>query len=208
MLLCLARNIVQGDSAVRAGEWAPPQSFMGHELTQKTLGVVGFGAIGRQLAGRAISFGMNVLAFDPYVPPTQIAEANVTPLDLPALLTRSDYISVHVPLTPETRHLIAAEDLRLMSSGAYLINTSRGAVVDEAALIDALKHDRIAGAGLDVFEREPLAADSPFVRMRNVVLTPHIGGWTIEGQARTQEAVAEDVARVIAGLEPFNPVTA
>ena len=208
LMLCLARKIVQGDTALRSGQWPTPASLVGHDLTQKTLGVIGFGAIGRALASRVRSFDMSVLAFDPYISPERIAALGGAPSDLPTLLASSDYISIHVPLTSETTKLIGREELRYVSPDAYVINTSRGSVVDEAGLIEMLQHGEIAGAGLDVFENEPLASDSPLLQMNNVVLTPHIGGWTVEAQAKTREMVAEDVARVLGGLDPLRPVTA
>ncbi len=206
LMLCLARNVVAGHHALLAGTRSPPSQFMGCEMDGKTLGIIGFGAIGRRLAVRALGFGMVVQAYDPYLDPETIEQAGVTPTDLGALLERSDFISIHVPLTAETRHLIGADQLMMMCPHAYLINTSRGPVVDETALVSALRHGEIAGAGLDVFEKEPLDPDSPLIGLDRVVLTPHIGGWAREAQIRTQESVARDVARVLRGEPPLSPV--
>ena len=190
------------------GDRSPPRYFMGYELDGKTLGIIGFGAIGRRLARRALAFGMAVQAYDPYLPSERIEQSGAAPRDLAGLLTDSDFISIHVPLTVETKHLIGIEELESMRTGAYLINTARGPIIDEQALVSALQEGVIAGAGLDVFEEEPLPPDSPLIGLDRVVLTPHIGGWAIEAQTRTQERVARDVARVLRGETPHSPVAA
>ena len=207
LMLCLARNVVAAHTAVVAGDRRSPRHFMGCELDGKTLGIIGFGAIGRRLARRALAFGMAVEAYDPYLPPDSIAEAGATPRDLTELLAASDFISIHVPLTNETRYLIGAEQIGAMRPGAFLINTARGSIIHERALISALQEGVIAGAGLDVFEEEPLAADSPLLELDRVVLTPHIGGWAAEAQTRTQASVACDVVRVLKGETPYSPVS-
>ena len=208
LILSLARNIVASHSALLAGDRSPPSHFMGCELDGKTLGIIGFGAIGRRLAQRALAFGMAVQAYDPYLPPEAVEQAGATPRGLGGLLADSDFISIHVPLTDETWHLIGADELATMRSGVYLVNTARGPIIDERALVSALVEGRIAGAGLDVFEEEPLAPDSPLLGLDRVVLTPHIGGWAMEAQIRTQESVAKDVARVLRGETPVSPVSA
>ena len=208
LILCLARNVVTSHISLLAGDRHPPESFMGFELEGKNLGIIGFGAIGRRLAQRAFGFGMSVHAYDPYLPDKVIEESGVLPTPLPGLLAGSDFISIHVPLTGETRHLIGVDELAAMRSTAYLINTARGAVIDEQALVEALREGVIAGAGLDVFEEEPLAATSPLLELDRVVLTSHIGGWAKEAQIRTQESVAQDVARVLRGEAPISPVAA
>ena len=207
LMLCLARNVVASHNALMAGDRSPPWHFMGCELDGKTLGIIGFGAIGRRLTQRALAFGMAVQAYDPYLPPDSIAEAGATPRDLAGLLAESDFISIHVPLTDETKYLIGAEEIGAMRPDAYLINTARGPIIHERALISALQEGFIAGAGLDVFEEEPLAPDSPLLGLDRAVLTPHIGGWAIEAQTRTQESVARDVARVLRGETPVSPVS-
>ena len=207
LMLCLARNVVACHTALLAGDRSPPWRFMGIEMEGKTLGIIGFGAIGRRLAQRAFGFGMVVQAYDPYVTPDAIEEVGATPVDLAGLLASSDFVSVHVPLTDETWHLIGADELATMRPGAYLVNTARGPTIDEAALVAALRDGVIAGAGLDVYEEEPLAPGSPLLQLDQVVLTPHIAGWAVEAQIRTQESVVKDVARVLQGETPVSPVT-
>ena len=207
LMLCLARNVVASHTALLAGDRSPPWQFMGVELEGKSLGIIGFGAVGRRLAQRAFGFGMAVQAYDPYVPPDAIEEVGATPLDLAGLLAGSDFVSVHVPLTDETWHLVGADELATMRPTAYLVNTARGSVIDEAALVAALRDGVIAGAGLDVYEEEPLAPGSPLLALDQVVLTPHIAGWAIEAQVRTQESVVKDVARVLRGETPASPVS-
>lgn len=207
LMLCLARKVVASHTDLVAGERNPPWHYMGCELAGKTLGIIGFGAIGRCLARRAHAFGMAVQAFDPYVPPEVITQAGATPCGLGELLAGSDFVSIHVPLTGETAHLIGAAELAAMRPTAYLINTARGPIVDEAALVAALQDGAIAGAGLDVYEEEPLASGSPLLALDQVVLTPHIAGWAIEAQTRTQESVVKDVARVLRGETPISPVS-
>ncbi len=207
LMLCLARNVVASHTALRAGDRSPPWQFMGLEMGGKTLGIVGFGAIGRRLAQRAFGFGMAVRACDPYVSPDAIEEAGATPGSLAEVLAGSDFVSLHVPLTDETRHLIGARELAAMRSTAYLINTARGPIIDETSLVAALRDGAIAGAGLDVYEEEPLAAGNPLLALDQVVLTPHIAGWAVEAQVRTQESVVKDVARVLRGETPVSPVS-
>ena len=207
LMLCLARNVVASHTALVAGDRSPPGRFMGIEMEGKSLGIIGFGATGLRLAQRALGFGMAVRAYDPYVPPDAIEEAGVTPVDLAGLLAGSDFVSVHVPLTDETWHLIGADELAIMQTTAYLINTARGAILDEAALVSALRDGVIAGAGLDVYEEEPLAPGSPLLALDEVVLTPHIAGWAAEAQVRTQESVVKDVVRVLSGDIPVSPVS-
>lgn len=205
LMLCLIRNIVPAHNSVQAEGQGPPQPFMGRELGGLSLGVIGFGAGGRALAARALAFGMMVRASDPYLPPEDIERAGVIPCGLDGLLTESDLISIHAPLTDSTRHMIGAGELDAMKTGAYLINTARGAIVDEAALSAALRDGKIAGAGLDVFEDEPLPSNSALIGLDRVVLTPHIAGWTLEAQNRTQEMVVRDAVRVLRGEAPHNP---
>ena len=207
LILCLARNVVAAHNSLLAGDRNPPRAFMGCELDGKNLGIIGLGASGRHLARRALAFGMSVHAYDAHLAPGTIEESGALPRSLPGLLADSDFISIHVALTKETRHLIGADQLAAMRSTAYLVNTTRGTVIDEQALVRALRDGVIAGAGLDVFEEEPLPADSPLLGLDQVVLTPHIGGWAAEAQARAQESVVKDVARVLKGETPASPVT-
>ncbi|MDE0169078.1 MAG: hydroxyacid dehydrogenase [bacterium] len=208
LMLSLARKVVVSHTALLAGDRSPPWQFMGFEMEGRSLGIVGFGAIGRRLAQRAFGFGMVAQAYDPYVPADAIEQAGATPCELDEVLAGSDFISIHVPLTDETWHLIGERELAMMRPTAYLINTARGPIVDETALVAALHDGVIAGAGLDVFEEEPLPAGSPLLALDRVVLTPHIAGWAIEAQTRTQESVIKDVARVLRGEPPISPVRA
>jgi D-3-phosphoglycerate dehydrogenase len=181
MMICLARNIPAADRVVRSGGW-PKHAGMGLELAGKTLGVVGFGRIGRRVAEIAHAIGMTVQAYDIIEIPTQVLEKTRTKLvDLETILKTSDFITLHVPLTKETYHMLDAPKLRMIRPTSYLINVSRGAVVDEEALYDALAQGWIAGAGLDVFEHEP-PTGSKLLSLDNVVLTPHIGAQTREAQ--------------------------
>jgi phosphoglycerate dehydrogenase-like enzyme len=168
------------------------------ELNGKTLGIVGFGRIGKLTAGFARAFGMRVLAYDPYVEPSE--QAILTSLD--EVLEGSDYVSLHPVLTPETFHMINAERLALMKPSAYLINTSRGGVIDEPALIAALQQGKLAGAGLDVFETEPPAADNPLLHMDNVIGTPHGLSHADESVRRCASMTEDNVLAIIRGQLP------
>jgi len=191
LMLSLARKIPLGDRGIKEGRWLKGE-MMGIELKGKTLGIVGLGRIGSRVGALAKAFGMKILVYDVIQLPEQLIrslEAEV--VDLDTLLSRSDFITLHVPLTPETRHLINRERLAKMKKGAYLINTSRGEVVDEEALYAALKEGWLAGAALDVFEKEPPASE--VVKLPNVVCTPHIGAQTVEAQDAAGEMLAEKV---------------
>jgi D-3-phosphoglycerate dehydrogenase len=189
MLMALARNIPQADAHVRAGLWKRDK-FMGIEVRGKFLGTVGLGRVAQEVARRAQGLGMNVLAYDPYVTADYANQRGVELVDLDALVARADFLTLHVPLTPQTRHLISRERLATMQPTARLINVARGGIVDEQALVEAVEAGRLAGAALDVYEQEPPGADSPLRRCSNIILSPHLGGSTVEAQ----EKVAEDVA--------------
>lgn len=198
-ILMLRRGAYHSTAAVLDGDW-PRQALAGHESQQCVLGLVGFGGIAREVARRAQALGMSVIAFDPFADPSdpawQMAERVET---IEALLTRSDGVSLHVPLTEQTRHLIDADAIASMREGSVLINTARGGIVDESALTDALCEERIGGAMLDVFEREPLPADSVLRRASacNLVLTPHIAGVTHESNVNISAMTARNVSRVL-----------
>lgn len=188
LLLACAKRLVPLDRAVRSGAWRPgPLAPMPH-LTGQTLGLVGYGNIARAVARRAVGFDLDVLAWDPYATDFSGAARVDT---LSELLRRADFVSLHTPLTAETRHLINADTLNQMRPGAYLINTSRGAVVSEEALVAALRAGRLAGAGLDVFETEPLPRTSPLVELDNVVLLPHSASYSDRAFADLRRRVAE-----------------
>jgi D-3-phosphoglycerate dehydrogenase len=206
-ILSLGRRLPKLDRAVRHGTWETI-GVMGptRRLSELTLGLVGFGRVGREVAQRATAFGMRVLATAPHTTTATMAESGVQKVSLDELLERSDFVSLHLPLTAETRHLIDERRLRRMRPSAYLINTSRGAIVDEAALVRALQEGWIAGAGLDVLEVEPPRPDSPLLSLENVILTPHASYYSDDSLAYLQRSVAEEVTGVLAGRPPRSPV--
>ena len=198
LILALARRIVQADQTVRAREW---RKNIGIEIWGKTLGIIGLGAIGRGLAQRAGGFNMTVLAHDPYWPKEFALRHGIEPVDLDELLRRSDVVSIHSPLTPETRDLIGQEQLETMKPGALLINTARGGLIDEAALYDALKEGRIAGAALDAYDREP-PHDSPLLELDNILHSPHTAWATQDALRKMNESVAGQISRLYRGELP------
>ncbi len=200
LMLSLARMIPAADRDTRSGGWNR-QTFTGGELSGKTLGVVGIGRIGTLVAERAKAFGMTLIAHDDYADPAapHLAALGVSFHSLDDLLEQADYVTTHVPLTDETRHLFNADRFARMKDTAFFLNTSRGEVVDEAALAEALKAGGLAGAALDVRETEPPAADHPLAGLDNVVLTPHIAAFTREAQDRVVATVCRDVANVLRG---------
>jgi D-3-phosphoglycerate dehydrogenase len=181
-------------------------SNVGLELHGKILGIVGFGSIGKEVAKRALCLGMRVLVYDPYVEESNLRELGVEKMELDELLRQSDFVSLHVPLNESTRHLIDREKISLMKRTAYLINTARGGVVDEKALAEALKSGQIAGAALDVFDVEPLPADSPFFDCPNVIMTPHVGAHTYEAILRMNMMAAESIVDFFNGKIPKHVV--
>jgi D-3-phosphoglycerate dehydrogenase len=189
MLLALARHIAQADAHVRAGQWKRNQ-FMGVEVRNKVLGSAGLGRVAQEVVRRAQGLGMQVIAYDPYVTPEYASQRGVRMVTLEALLAESDFLTVHVPLTPQTTNLIDRAQLQKMKPTARILNVARGGVINEEALAAAIDAGEIAGAALDVFAEEPLAADSPLRKNPKILLTPHLGGSTQEAQ----EQVAEDVA--------------
>jgi D-3-phosphoglycerate dehydrogenase len=196
MLLALARRVPAADASMKRGEW-DRKSFLGTELQGKVLGVVGFGRIGQRVAARARAFEMHTVAYDPLLDPAVARKLEIELLSIDGLVERADVVTLHTPLTPETRHLIDARRIARMKPGAMLINCGRGGTVDEAALLAALETGRLAGAALDVFEDEPTARHE-LVRHPRVVATPHIGAQTVEAQER----IAVETARmVLAALE-------
>ena len=198
MILALSRNIPQANASTKKGEWKRSK-FMGVELYGKSLGIVGFGRIGSEVAKRAISFGMNVLAFDPFLS-REVAEGlGVEVVELKDLLQNADYITVHTPLTEETRHMISGKEFALMKKGARLVNCARGGIIDEAALVEAIKEGKVAGAAMDVFEKEPIAPESELLKLDNVVVTPHLGASTEEAQVNVAVEVSEIVRDALLG---------
>jgi len=200
LLLATARAIPRADAAMKQGKWLKKE-LEGIELQGKTLGLIGFGRIGREVAHRALAFGMRVLAYDPLIPEDVIRQANVTPSSLETLLQRSDFISLHIPLTDETRNLLSTQAFAQMKTGVRLICTARGGIIDEQALLQALKEGKVAAAALDVFAVEPPALNE-LITHPNLIATPHIGAQTVEAQTRAAEMIAEEVLAALRG-EPL-----
>jgi len=202
LMLALARRLLPLHRDATAGRWRQPHGWTLAPVHGQTLGIAGFGNIGQAVARKARAFGMRLLAHDPYGDSKAAAELGAKLVPLGELLAQSDYVSLHTPLLPETRHLIGAAELAAMKPSAVLINTARGPVVDEAALVEALTSGGIAGAGLDVFEEEPLPVDSPLCRLENVVLTPHVASVSPEAMRRLREEVGQAAADILRGRWP------
>ncbi len=198
MILALSRNIPQANSSTKKGEWNRSR-FMGVELYGKALGVVGFGRIGSEVAKRALSFGMKILAYDPFLSAEVAESIGVEIAELKKVLQESDYITVHTPLTDETRHMISDKEFSLMKKGVRIINCARGGIIDEPALVKALNQGKVAGAAMDVFESEPLSADNAFLKFDNVIITPHLGASTEEAQVNVAIEVAQIVRDALLG---------
>ena len=208
LLMATARRVVEADRYVRGGRFEQWEYMvlLGGDIHGKTLGVVGFGRIGRAMARRARGFGMRVLYQDAVAADAATEhELNATRVDLATLLRESDFVTLHTPLIPETRHLINADSLKTMKKTAYLINAARGPVVDEGALVSALKEGRIAGAGLDVFEGEPRVHPG-LVELSNVVLAPHIASGSLETRLKMATLAVENCLAVLEGKTPPTPV--
>ena len=207
LLLAAARRLGEGERLLRAGrwEWWGPKQLMGRDVWGKQLGIVGFGRIGQSVARRAKGFGMQILYHNRSRKEEAEQELGARYLELDELLETADFVSIHTPLTDETSHLIGAEELAKMKPEAVLVNTSRGPVVDEAALADALAEGRIFAAGLDVYEEEP-TVHPKLLELENVVLAPHIGSASVETRDRMAVLAAENLAAVLRGEQPENPV--
>ncbi|MCZ6768475.1 MAG: 2-hydroxyacid dehydrogenase [Acidobacteria bacterium] len=205
LMLALYRRLILADRATREGRWkAPIDGFNTFEMAGKLVGIVGIGNIGLKVSRRVQAFQVKVQYHDKYpLTPEREREVKVERVSLEELFRSSDIISCHTPLTPETHHLVNRESLALMKPTAVLINTSRGAVIDEAALIEALESGRIAGAGLDVFEKEPVEGDNPLLKMENVIVTPHSAGTTWNTWCRRGEFAYQNMKRVWEGQPPL-----
>ena len=177
LLLSMARKLSIADKSVKEGKWEKKR-FMGVELRNKTLGVIGMGRIGSQVVNRCKAFEMDAVAYDPYLPEEVATQMGVELTDLETVLKKADFITIHVPLTPETKHLISHDEFEIMKDTAFITNCARGGIIDEDALYDALKNEKIGGAALDVYEEEPPAEDSKLFELDNIVLTPHIAAST------------------------------
>jgi glyoxylate reductase len=200
-IVALARNLIESERLVRAGQWMRGAAQLGSDLKAKQLGIIGLGRIGRAVAKRAEAFGMSICFHDAFVEPGEGLDY-CTYATLDDLLRESDFVSLHVNLSDETRKLIGARELALMKPAAYLINTSRGPVIDQAALVDALREQRIAGAALDVLEREPPAEGEPILELRNVLLAPHIGSATRETRRAMLDLAVDNLLAALRGETP------
>ena len=208
LILAVARRIPEGERLLRQGRWEgwAPTHHLGTDVYGKTLGIVGMGRIGSAVARRAAGFNMVVLYHSRRrLSPSEEKALKAVLMALPELLRRSDFVSLHAPLTPETRHLIGKAELELMRNHAFLINTARGPLVDEPALVEALSNRGIAGAGLDVYENEP-RIHPELLKLENVVLAPHIGSATYETRVKMGMVVVENIAAALSGREPSTPV--
>ncbi len=208
LLLALGGKLVLLNEGTKQGRWAEFQltrATVGSPYEQ-TLGLVGCGQIGRMTVRKAQCFGLRILSYDPYVDKSLAMEYGITLVSLPELLRESDFVSIHALLNKETWHLIGENEFKQMKSTAYFINTARGAVVDEAALIKALQEKWIAGAGLDVFEKEPIDSDNPLLKMDNVIVTPHCCSHSVASIKRLKTSVGQEAARVLTGCWPKNVV--
>ena len=202
-MFAVAKNLRNYDQWVRQGSWQTKLDDRGVCFLGRTLGSVGLGNIASETCriGRGIGFE-RILAYDPYVSAERAAELGVELVDLSTVMRESDFVTIHTPLNPETKGLIGAEEIALMKPTAFLINTARGPVVDEAALVEALKHRRIAGAGLDVLQQEPPPKDHPLFELDNVVLSPHCVSWTVETHRDVGLEVCENVRLAYEGMAP------
>jgi D-3-phosphoglycerate dehydrogenase len=205
-MIALARRTIAADRAVKERRWSDYLEFIGTELAQKTLGIVGMGNIGTRVALRARAFEMALLVYDPYIPESLVTAIGGRLVSLDELLAGSDIVTIHCPLTAETRGMIGARELGLMKPSACLLNMARGGIVDEGALCRALRQKRLAGAALDAMAEEPPRPDHPLFELDNVIVTPHIGALTREAARRGEWGAAEEVFRVLEGKRPKNPV--
>jgi D-3-phosphoglycerate dehydrogenase len=202
LILSIARRIPMAHFSTKQGKWEAPK-FLGTEVYGKTLGIIGLGEIGYRVAKRAMGFNMRILAYDPYVSQERANEVSARLVDIETVLKEADFVTLHAQLTDKTRGMIGKRELSLMKKTAYLINTARGALVDEKALYEALKNKEIAGAALDVYSEEPPSEGFPFFKLDNIIVTPHIAAYTIEAMIRMDYTVAEDIARFFRGEKPL-----
>ena len=209
LMMAISRRIVEADKYIRNKQWIHawgPKMYMGSDIHGKTLGIIGMGRIGSAMVPRAKGFNMDTIYYDCIRHPEKEKELGVTCTELDYLLTESDFVTLHVPLTPETHHMIDEEQLKQMKPTAHLINTSRGPVVNEKALYKALKNGWIAGAALDVHEKEPVDSDDPLLTLDNIILTPHIASASVETRTKMAVVAATNLAAVLTGDEPPNLV--
>jgi D-3-phosphoglycerate dehydrogenase len=205
MMIALARHIPQAHQVTKSGVW-DRKSFLGVELRGKTLAVIGLGRIGTEVAKRAQAFGMEVIGYDPFLTAERATELGIVKATFEDAIKNGDFITVHTPLTKETRHLIGREAFEKMKPGVRIVNCARGGIIDEYALAEALEQGKVAGAAIDVFEEEPVPSEHPLLKLPNVVVTPHLGASTIEAQVTVAVEVAEEVGRILQGLPFYNAV--
>ena len=208
LLLVCTKKIIQFNNLVKQGRWVDARAAVAPmgSIYGETLGLVGCGNIGRTVARKAQCFNLRILGYDPYVDRTLAREAGINLVDLPLLLRESDYVSLHPLLNQETRHMVGEKEFNQMKKSSFLINTARGPVVDEKDLIRALQDKRIAGAGLDVFEKEPVEPDNPLLKMDNVVVLPHSAFYSDVSSVRLRISVGQEAARIASGKWPKNVV--
>jgi len=203
LILGVMKNLRHFDTAVRQGAWS---RFPMRELRSKTVGIIGFGRIGKRLAQLLQGFDVTLLAYDMFINEEEAARLHVKPVSLEALLSESDVVSLHIPSTPETHHLINRDTIAMMKDGAYLINTSRGTLVDESALREALTSGKLTGAALDVYEKEPITEDLTLIPLDNTLLSPHVAALSTETNYNAGITCAESVIRVFQGGTPLYPI--
>ena len=208
MIISMARKIPQSNKLVQSGRWEMPAVVPMYRLRGKTVGLIGFGNIPRLMAPKAQAFGFNVIASDPYAPKELFEKYGVESVSMDELYERSDFISVHAPLLPETKGLVNKDAFKKMKDTAIIVNTARGPLINEKDLIEALDKNEIGGAGLDVVETEPLPKNSPLIGRDNVILAPHTAFYSVEALEELQTKAASDVARVLNGEEPVYPIKA
>ena len=208
MIISMARKIPQSNKLVQSGRWEMPAVVPMYRLRGKTVGLIGFGNIPRLMTPKAQAFGFNVIASDPYAPKELFEKYGVESVSMDELYERSDFISVHAPLLPETKGLVNKDAFKKMKDTAIIVNTARGPLINEKDLIEALDNNEIGGAGLDVVETEPLPENSPLIGRDNVILAPHTAFYSVEALEELQTKAASDVARVLNGEEPVYPIKA
>ena len=208
MIISMARKIPQSNKLVQSGRWEMPAVVPMYRLRGKTVGLIGFGNIPRLMTPKAQAFGFNVIAADPYAPKELFEKYGVESVSMDELYERSDFISVHAPLLPETKGLVNKDAFKKMKDTAVIVNTARGPLINEKDLIEALDKNEIGGAGLDVVETEPLPKNSPLIGRDNVILAPHTAFYSVEALEELQTKAASDVARVLNGEEPVYPIKA
>ena len=208
MIISMARKIPQSNKLVQSGRWEMPAVVPMYRLRGKTVGLIGFGNIPRLMTPKAQAFGFNVIASDPYAPKELFEKYGVESVSMDELYERSDFISVHAPLLPETKGLVNKDAFKKMKNTAIIVNTARGPLINEKDLIEALDKNEIGGAGLDVVETEPLPENSPLIGRDNVILAPHTAFYSVEALEELQTKAASDVARVLNGEEPVYPIKA